>query len=129
VSERVDGVQVSLPQPLHTPTADGNYRLVEDFTLGGLPIRAGFVWDLASIPWWLVTILWPLGLRRDGVHRAAALVHDYLYRARGLMPQGGRLTRKEVDRLFAGTLVVYGLARWRVCAMYLAVRLGGWAVW
>ncbi len=74
-------------------------------------VKEGFRWDGASVP----KILWGLGFKPDGKHRAAALVHDFIYINKGMLPAGsmyssytqikdqiqyGSITRKDADRLF-----------------------------
>jgi hypothetical protein len=102
-------------------------------------VQAGFIYDGASVPW--VGAL--LGIYPDGLQRAAALVHDYLYRFRGEVPVGCFMknagsgwevvrvpwTRVQVDKLFANMLAVAGVGRFRRRTMYLAVRAAGWLFW
>ena len=66
--------------------------------------------------------------QRDGIHRAAALIHDYLYEKKGSL-SGRTLTRKQVDGLFRRMLKIYGVKAWHVTAAYLAVRTAGWMYW
>src|SRR5690606_37335397 len=50
-----------------------------------ITVPAGFEHDGASVP----RLLWTLsGAAPDGLHRAAALVHDFNYRHRGRLPRG-----------------------------------------
>ncbi len=84
----------------------------------------GFKYDGASTPrilWWV--------LPRDGVHRAAALIHDYLYVFEGDMPDGQTFTRKQADALFYKMLKDYGVASWRAAVAYRAVRIAGYFFW
>lgn len=91
-----------LKQPLIIPI-DGEpyglnkyraYELVEDYTyywkIDGthyrIHIPAGFKYDGASVPRFVWSII---GLLPDGLGRAAALVHDYLYVHKGALPKGG----------------------------------------
>jgi hypothetical protein len=62
--------------------------------------------------------------QRDGIHRAAALVHDYLYALRGNV-EGHEYTRKDADDLFRDMLIEAGVKSWHVWAAYTAVRLFG----
>jgi hypothetical protein len=71
-----------------------------------------FETDLASIPRWVPEYFIP----RNGVHRAAAIVHDYLCRFHGF-------DRVTADRIFLEAMQVAGESRWRRYAMYTAVRL------
>jgi hypothetical protein len=135
-----------LTQPTHVPTPRlGYFKLDRHYEYNWenhrLTIWAGFVWDLATIPgFWL---LWLLGYRADGLHRAAALVHDYIYRLGGTSPYGVHerfdgeawheahswWTRLQADRLFAGMMREAEVVRWRCMAMYVAVRMCGWWAW
>lgn len=114
------------------------YVLQEDFTmyLGkyghhvNVIVRKGFRHDGASVPRWF----WSLtGLTRDGMHRAAALIHDYLYTIRGkLNTYDGHpytMNRKDVDKLFKAMLKDYGIANHRVWIAYRGVRLFGQSYW
>lgn len=69
-----------------------------------------FVTDLASIPRWVPEFL----IQRNGRHRKAAIVHDYLCRFPGFH-------RPTADKIFLEAMAVSGEARWRRWAMYLAV--------
>lgn len=142
-----------LAQPALVPIGDGRWRLTEPYSyewlhdgvLRRLTIKAGFVTDLASVP----PIFWALGFPPDGLHRAAAVVHDGLYKARGVLPSDdlvyyearqwsepkgwqalpAKYTREGADRMF-GRLMREGLVpRWRRRAMYRAVRLFSWIFW
>lgn len=82
-----------LKQPLMIPISARKYELVEDYECywndGGvvhrLRIPKGNVSDGASIP----RMFWGLiGLRPDGLIRAGALIHDYLYAYKGVLPTG-----------------------------------------
>jgi hypothetical protein len=105
-----------------------------------LTVPEGFESDGASVP----RLLWSLtGIERDGVHRAAALLHDFLYKHAGEIPYGAQMiligeewspygsgwTRKDADKLFARVLRESGVGKVRRRLMYLGVRLGGWRPW
>lgn len=62
--------------------------------------------------------------QRDGVHRAAALVHDYLYSKQGLL-NGLAYTRKQADCKFRDMLKEYGVQSMHVAAAYAAVYVFG----
>lgn len=105
-----------------------------------LVIAAGTEFDGASVPWWLWTVA---RIPPDGLHRAAALAHDVVYRFGGHLPEGVHQvqtyrgwrnvahcwSRAEADRLFARILRECGVSRWRRRVMYRAVRLCGWMHW
>jgi hypothetical protein len=135
--------------PIRAPGDDPLYRVVQPWhyhwELPGRPpqrltVPRDFEVDGASVPRFLWTLT---GITPDGLHRAAALAHDSLYRYAGHLPAGahqihltdgwadsGHLwTREEADRLFARILRECGVGRTRRRLMYLGVRLGGWRSW
>lgn len=71
-----------------------------------------FETDLASIPRWVPELL----IQRNGKHRKAAIVHDYLCRQKGF-------NRALADKIFLEAMHISGEARWRRYAMYSAVSL------
>lgn len=105
-----------------------------------ISIPAGFEYDGASNPWWLWTIT---RILPDGLGRAAALVHDWLYVHKGRLMDGkfqrytqelwrGVYTpweRHQADKLFANMLDEAGETKIRRRMMYLGVRLVGWIYW
>lgn len=109
-----------LSQPDIRPIKESGdlYELQEDFEfqLFGKrhTIPCGFKYDGASCA--------NLLFQRDGIHRAAALVHDYLYVFEGEIPNGTTYTRQQADDLFRDMLVQYGVKS-------LHVKLAYWAVW
>lgn len=142
-----------LAQPALVPIGENRWRLTEDYTYewlyGGvfrrITVKAGFETDLASVP----PLFWALGFPPDGLHRAASVVHDALYKARGALPSGdatyqetrkwieprdwsylpARYTREEADRLFGRMMRDAGVPKWRRDTMYRAVRLCSWLFW
>ena len=89
-------------------------------------VRAGFVFDFASIP----RLFWPLippagdGHNRYGL---AAVWHDWLYTHQRI---GGRpVTRREADRLFLEIMRALDVAPWLAWTMFAAVRVGGVCSW
>lgn len=134
-----------LTQPDLRPISDREYRLHSDYEYvwrEGLArhrlfIPAGFVNDGASVPraiWWLI--------RPDGLIRAAALVHDYLYRYSGDLPVGAYtvdempmmgsarvFTRQEADDLFYQIMREAEVSAWKAWIAHKGVRLGGWRAW
>ena len=115
-----------------------DYRsyLVENGDLVRITIKAGYENDGASVPrclWWF--------LRPDGVHRAACLIHDYLYENRGYLKEGTfsrysmedhgwtdmdySTSRREADRLFRDMLLSYDVSPLRANLAWLAVRVFG----
>lgn len=82
-----------------------------------ITVPAGFVTDLASIPrafHWLIPV--------NGKHRAAAIIHDYLYVTKDR-------SRAEADSIFLEAMKSSGVRWSQRQTMYLAVRAGGWAAW
>jgi hypothetical protein len=107
----------------------------DDRVRWNLVIPKGFEWDGASVP----RFLWSLsGIRPDGLLRAAALVHDYIYRSKGRgvgwdretgNPLGWLFTRKEADVLFYDMIREAGGGWWTAIRAYRAVRMFGWLAW
>lgn len=82
-------------------------------------VPAGFVTDLASIPWPARPVLDTILADRE---ERPAVLHDWLYCSR-------IVTRKEADALFLEALELEGIG-WTVRrAMWLAVRAWGWRYW
>jgi hypothetical protein len=133
-------IRDSRGKELYRLEVDWAYVWYADGVAWRIRVPAGFVYDGASVPR-VGSLL--LGIYPDGLQRAAALVHDYFYRHRGLLPAGNfcknvgagwepvpvRWTRAEVDKLFANMLAVAGVGKLRRRTMYLAVRAAGWLYW
>lgn len=145
-----------IKQPYNTPIdgrphglkRDQAYRLEKEYIYKWdkngetyrIIIPEGLVYDGASIP----RLTWTLtGMRPDGLLRAAALVHDFIYIHKGKMPKGSyqmhndkryvdlntRWTRKKADKMFAQILKESGVSRFKRRIAYRAVRIGGWLAW
>jgi len=145
-----------LKQPLNIPIHgkpvglkdDRAYALVQNYTYRWrkhdtyyrLTIPRGYKYDGASVPRPVWTIS---GIRPDGLLRAAATVHDWLYIHRGEMPRGcyqryidGEWvdvnqiwSRESADRMFGRLMREAGMKRWRRRAAYRAVRTFGGLYW
>jgi hypothetical protein len=103
-----------------------------------LQVPAGFITDLASIPWPFVALVRP-----DSVSPAGPIVHDYLYANCGAVPvwrwddgQGSSwivdrpsFTRKQADAVFCDVLIATEVPDWKVRLMHRAVRIGGAGGW
>lgn len=99
-------------------------------------IPSGFVYDGASNPPWLWS--WT-GIAPDGLHRKAALYHDFIYRFAGQLPRGSFFkdgkplahvwTRKQADKLFATVLRWCDVDAGKRRMMYLGVRVAAWRAW
>lgn len=113
----------------------GNFRVGFETSGGFCTVRvpAGTITDIASIP----RLLWGLlGLRPDGLHRAAALVHDRLCARKGrtspiiLAPDSRvvwtyTLNSDETHALFREMLKASGVSERRANLLWWAVRLFG----
>lgn len=86
-----------------------------------ITVPVGATTDLASIPWIARRLLPP-----DGPWVKAAVLHDYLYRTKGL---GGVYTRKQSDEIFLDAMTAVGVAAWKRQIIFQAVRLGGGRGW
>ena len=122
-------------QPDIIPIEGGCYELRRPWSYEygdhTLFVPRGNIHDGASVP----RILWTLsGLRPDGLLRAAALLHDILYRYAGVLPPrwcqpGKEWTRLEADTLFYDVMREFGVSRWSAGRAYYAVRIGGYFSW
>jgi hypothetical protein len=120
------------------------YEWEKDGIRRRLRIAAGFEYDGASVP----RPLWTLtGIERDGLQRAAALVHDVFYRSGGSLGEwiaqevwsegrqewesemDARWTRAQVDALFCRMLREAGVSMLKRRVMYRGVRGFGWLFW
>lgn len=94
-------------------------------------VPTGFVTDLASIP----RVVWTLiGWTPDGLHRNAAIVHDFIYQRRGRVPAiyispARFFSRKECDQVFKEAMLSLGVSKIKANIMYGAVRTFGWLAW
>jgi len=139
---------MSVPQPLNIPTGDKSYRLVADYTYEWvkagvrrrITVPEGFDYDGASVPRFAWSIC---GLHPDGLIRAAACIHDWLYEHKGELPYDSyqRLrwpdvwenvpkvwTRRNADRMFGRIMRESGIRKIRRRVAYLAVRGFGWTM-
>lgn len=87
--------------------------------------RKGFIFDFASIPWWLE---WLYPKTGDGSpYGIGSLFHDWLYCHRKI---GGRpIQRIEADNLFYEINRYVKVSWWKSSRMYRAVRTFGWIPW
>lgn len=86
------------------------YVLQKDYELNGVTVPKDFWTDGASVP----RLLWPI-FPTMGKYAGAAVLHDYLIYK--------KTDRKTADIAFRDAMKALGVSRWRVTAMYLAVRL------
>ena len=117
-----------IPMPQVTPAAvKGTWRLLESYhveisvdgEMYSFWIKTGFEFDGASIP----RALWRLcGHPLEAPRIAAALIHDWLYRA--------QLTdRGTADDIFNALCKEVGMPWWRTGPEWAALHLFGWAAW
>lgn len=120
-----------LDQPDLRPVKESGdmYRLFTEYKFTFLDrefcIPKGYQTDGASVPRWAYTLF---GFLPDGVQRAAALVHDWLYEHKGEL-DGEYYTRREADKLFLHHMNLAGLISWKARGAYLVVRLLGRKEW
>lgn len=117
-----------MKQPLNVPTDVKGYELYASYVcpITGICVPKGFKYDGASIP----RVLWSLvGMRPDGLNRAAALVHDWCYVNGGIVTTDTcddlTLTKKDADRLFRDLLIKANAKKLRTKLAYIAVRWFG----
>lgn len=85
-------------------------------------VRAGFLTDFASLPFFLDRFVDP-----EGPWAKAAALHDYLYRFVDLRANG--LTRKQADQIFYIAMSVMQVPWIIRVIFYLGVRIGGSKHW
>ncbi len=106
-----------------------------------ITVKAGFRWDGASVPGYIRKF----GIETDGLHRAAALIHDFIYIHKGKIPEGsmvssngeeaertvqhGTFSREDADRLFANMMDESGVPISRLNFMSWGVSAFGWIYW
>ena len=118
-------------QPLIIPVerlGEEFYQGVEEyqFMWGGkfFTIPKGFMANGASVP----RLLWPF-MPPDGLHRAAAYAHDWIYANCGVMDEGYAFTLSEADTLFYRYLILSGVHPLRARVAYLGLKIGSWYAW
>jgi len=127
------------PQPDVRPYSESGknrYRLNEDYVFilklddgecVGFEIPSGSMYDGASVPRFF---MWLTGFERDGIHRAAALIHDFMYKKAGrIIDVNGNpfyYSRFNSDRVFLSAMEHHGIKSWHGRLAYLAVRGVGW---
>lgn len=118
---------VAMPQV--TPgEVKGTWRLLESYhtkvaladgSVFEFWIKAGFVFDGASIP----RFLWRLcGHPLEAPRIAAALIHDWLYRAH-------LIDREAADDIFNAICKAVGMTCLRTGPEWAALRVCGWVAW
>ena len=117
-----------VPMPQVTPAAvKGTWRLLEPYNVAvvckgkrySFWIQPGFEFDGASIP----RALWRLcGHPMEAPRIAAALIHDWLYRAQVL-------DRGVADEIFNILCKEVGMSAWRTGPEWAALRIFGRVAW
>lgn len=126
---------------------EGAWLLLEDFDYYGITVKAGFVFDFASIPRAVWNYISPdeIGIR------AASLVHDWLYNRRGvifpdhlstdeMIAHFGKLgafkaagyvqfPRSAADKVFLEIMTLRKLRADKRLLAYQAVDKFGWIFW
>lgn len=139
----------NVPQPLTVPICRKNFQLVANFEYQWMEdgatfriiIPKGFVSDGASVP----RALWTLsGLSPDGLIRAAAWLHDFLYRYKGDVPHGcyqvfrksgtwvdvqTKFSKSKTDSLFLEVMLKSGIPKRQAYPAYWGVCSFGWWSW
>lgn len=108
--------------PLVLEYIDGrNWKVVTEFdyhtdigSLGIVHVPAGFLTDFASVP----RVLWRV-LPPTGKYGKAAVVHDYLYRTRGIA------TKAQADSIFLEAMTALGVDAVTRHIMYEGVHIFG----
>jgi hypothetical protein len=122
-----------LPAPIVTYPGDRQWRLEAAYEyrdgLTAITVPGGFLFDLSSVP----RLFWPL-IAPFELSIAAPLLHDFLYRHGGNLPDGSvapprTYTRAQVDRMFRTIMEAEAVPTWRRVLAYLAVRAFGRTAW
>lgn len=118
----------------------GEFILYRDFQvdLGACvaTVPQGFITDFASVP---RLAQWLPGFNRTEGSANAAVLHDWAYCCRGVLPVEWKhrpgvpsrllMTRQRCDRLLYDGLRASGYSRPVAFLFYSAVRAGGWLYW
>lgn len=87
-------------------------------------VPEGLIVDGASVPrpvWWF--------LPPDGLHRAAALGHDWNHKKKGVLANGRSITRAQADLLFYHMMIDAHVNEKRALVAYRVVRRFGEHSW
>jgi len=119
-TEYIDGAKWKL-------AADVAYRIASgQFMNHFSTVRAGFIFDWASIPRVFWRIFPPTGLEGQP-YGLAALWHDWAYVHQSI--SGIPCNRYDADLLFKEIMVYVGVSPWIAWTMFMAVRIGGGRAW
>lgn len=121
----------SATQPILIPILHGGkerYQVAREWSFNRFGhvqrVPMGLVVDGASVPrpaWFFMP--------PDGLHRRAALAHDWTYLHHGVLSHELVLNRSQADDMFYDFMIESGIHKWRAGTAYRCVRLGGWAAW
>lgn len=131
---------INMKQPDVRPVKESGelYKLWADYTFSfeyknttyKFKINQGFTYDGASVPKFAWTLI---GLLPDGIHRPAALIHDFMYTRRGMMMTDEgipfKYDREFADLFFYEALNFVGLKSWHSRLAYRVARLFGKKQW
>ena len=115
------------PDNLWELTEDLEYRVGSEDSKEIIIVRKGMSTDFASIPWGLRNLL-----PKDSYYTNGSVLHDALYRYRGMLPAGWFsgpekiYSQKDCDSIFLEAMQVLGVPWWKRNIMYLALRAFGW---
>lgn len=135
-----------LQQPVLIPFTDKTFKLAQSFIYYyqwnkrhfRIIVPQDFETDLASVPRWVWSLF---NILPFGLHAAAAVIHDWLYKHQGFIPVlqehiDGKwvdinyiFSREECDKMFAHIMREARVAPWKRRSMYLAVRVFGVFYW
>lgn len=87
-------------------------------------VPKGLIIDGASVPRFAWSFMPP-----DGLHRAGALAHDWIYLNKGIMPSGYMITKRQADDIFYNFMVEAGVGRTRAGLAAMSVRWFGQGAW
>lgn len=120
------------PLELNNPSKPRQWRLLEDYALGGFVAPQGFIFDGASVP----KVVWNV-VSPTGILFLPAIFHDFAYR-HGLLLSDPDRAEVKVSRRFADELLrdlaleLHGdawRARMRIRTAYRSVRMFGGLSW
>jgi len=134
---------MSLIQPINLPIGKNKYRLEEDYiyteslsafngSVKNYIVHRGYIWDGASVPslfYWF--------MRRDGLTRAASLIHDRIYSNGKIHISFNKKSkyielphnRKEADNLFYRILIESNFPKWKAKIAHRCLRIFGGKYW
>lgn len=98
---------------LRTHTSPKEWVVTRDHTYKGHTVPAGFITDLASIPW-IVQFLF-----LNDETRKAAVHHDESY-------CNNKMSREDCDNMLLSFLRADGVGKLHSRLIWLGVRIGGW---